>query len=257
MLLAFYLSGRAAEALVVGGVEVPHARVSTCHRAFDADDWPPRKEDWPFTTAELRPADTSNDQLFYIWPKFVQHAGKEAREGLTKFYGCVLPSQGEGDVLDICSSWTSHYPSGWRGRRCVALGLNPLELLANPSKTDFVVQNLNRIPQLEFVDNSFDLITCSLSVDYLTSPLEQFRELHRVLKPGGRACMAFTNRCYPSKVVPMWLKPFDDYRHCRIVGQYFHYSGGWEDLSVADVSPEGWTGARDPMYVVQARKAGA
>ena len=85
----------------------------------------------------------------------------------------------------------------------------------------------------------------------------QLCEMHRVLKPGGRACMAFTNRCYPSKVVPMWLKPFDDYRHCRIVGQYFHYSGGWEDLSVADVSPEGWTGARDPMYVVQARKAGA
>ena len=39
-----------------------------------------------------------------------------------------------------CSSWTSHYPEGWKGARVVALGLNPLELLANPSKTEWKVQ---------------------------------------------------------------------------------------------------------------------
>ena len=47
--------------------------------------------------------------------------------------------------------------------------------------------------------DSFDVITNSLSVDYMTSPLELFDEMHRVLKPGGVACMAFTNRCFPTK----------------------------------------------------------
>ena len=36
------------------------------------------------------------------------------------------------------------------------------------------------------------------------------------------------------------------------MANYFHFAG-LEDISVADVSPEGWTGQRDPMVVVQAR----
>ena len=67
-------------------------------------------------------------------------------------------------------------------KRCVALGMNGLELLANPSKTEFVVRDLNRDPTLPFEDASFDIITNSLSVDYLTSPLEIFEEMHRCLK---------------------------------------------------------------------------
>lgn len=47
----------------------------------------------------------------------------------------------------------------------------------------------------------------------------------------------------------------DDENHVKIIASYFHYSGGWEDISVADVCPAGWVGMRDPMYVVQARKA--
>ena len=38
-----------------------------------------------------------------------------------------------------------------------------------------------------------------MSVDYLTRPLEVFREMHRCLKPGGLAVMSFSNRCFPTK----------------------------------------------------------
>ena len=158
-------------------------------------------------------------------PKFVQHAGEEARECLQRFYACALPPARSGDVLDLCSSWTSHYPDGWKGQRVACLGLNPLELLANPSKTEWKVripprgtglrgrlpsalrrvqvQDLNTSPTLPYESDSFDVITNSLSVDYMTRPLELFKEMHRVLKPGGIACMAFTNRCFPTKVRQM------------------------------------------------------
>jgi ubiquinone/menaquinone biosynthesis C-methylase UbiE len=53
--------------------------------------------------------------------------------------------------------------------------------------------------QLPFQDNTFDVITNAVSVDYLTRPLEVFREMHRVLKPGGQAIMSFSNRCFPTK----------------------------------------------------------
>ena len=59
------------------------------------------------------------------------------------------------------------------------------------------MQNLNKDPTLPYDDNSFDVVTNSLSADYLTSPLEVFKEIRRVLTPGGLAAMAFTTRCFP------------------------------------------------------------
>jgi ubiquinone/menaquinone biosynthesis C-methylase UbiE len=55
--------------------------------------------------------------------------------------------------------------------------------------TEYVVQDLNTNPVLPFQDNTFDVITNVVSVDYLTKPLEVFREMNRVLKPGGLAVM--------------------------------------------------------------------
>jgi len=254
--LSLLLALPATHAVAVCGVDVPHAKVSPASRALDSSDWP---EAFPYTAKDLTPMMAGNDGFFYFLPKFVQHAGEECRDSLTRFYEAVLPASGEGDVLDLCSSWTSHYPSGWRPsppRRCVALGLNPLELLANPSKTEWRVQDLNKDPQLPYADAAFDLVTNSLSVDYMTRPLELFEETHRVLRPGGLACMAFTNRCFPTKVVPIWTAPFTEASHAKIVGAYFRYSADWAEVGVADVSPDGWVGQRDPMVVVVARKRG-
>jgi hypothetical protein len=83
------------------------------------------------------------------------------------------------------------------------------------------------------------------------TPLRQAR----VLKPDGIACMAFTNRCFPTKVVPIWKQPFTDVHHAEVVAAYFRYSSPeWADVGVADVSPDGWTGQRDPAIVVIGRK---
>ena len=69
--------------------------------------------------------------------------------------------------------------------------------------------------------------------------------------------MAFTNRCFPTKVVPAWTRPFNEPSHAKLVASYFRYSRSDWEVGVADVSPDGWVGQRDPMVVVQARKAPA
>ena len=61
-------------------------------------------------------------------------------------------------------------------------------------------------PKLPYEDNSFDVITNAVSVDYLTKPIEVFKEMHRVLKPGGQAIMSFSNRCFPTKGVNILLR---------------------------------------------------
>lgn len=48
------------------------------------------------------------------------------------------------------------------------------------------LQDLNVDSKFPFPDASFDVVTCVVSVDYLTKPLEVFKEIARVLKPNGK-----------------------------------------------------------------------
>lgn len=116
------------------------------------------------------------------------------------------------------------------------------------------VRDLNENPTLPYSSSTFDVVTNSLSVDYLTNPLPVFTEIHRVLKPGGKGAMAFTNRCFPTKVVPAWTRPFTEENHAIIVANYFHFSAEWESIEVFDASPDGWEGQRDPMVIVVGTK---
>ena len=72
--------------------------------------------------------------------------------------------------------------------------MNEFELSKNAQLSEFVVQNLNKNPKFPFPDNSFDVVTCVVSVDYLIKPLEIFQEVSRVLRPGGRFIISQSNR---------------------------------------------------------------
>lgn len=92
---------------------------------------------------------------------------------LTHYYAETIQPKGL-DVLDICSSWVSHYPPsfGAGAASIVGTGMNSLELQANQQFTSFVAADLNKMTELPFASNSFDVVTCVVSVDYLTNPLK-------------------------------------------------------------------------------------
>ncbi|KAG2291758.1 hypothetical protein Bca52824_038427 [Brassica carinata] len=54
-----------------------------------------------------------------------------------------------------------------------------------------------------------------------------FKEMNRILKPGGLALMSFSNRCFFTKAISIWTST-GDADHALIVGSYFHYAGGYE-----------------------------
>ncbi|KAG1346330.1 hypothetical protein COCNU_06G001590 [Cocos nucifera] len=87
----------------------------------------------------------------------------------------------------------SHYPAGYRQDRIVGMGMNEEELKRNPVLTEYIVQDLNVNPKLPFDDNTLNVITNVVSVDYLTKPMEVFKEMQRILKPGGLAIMSKAN----------------------------------------------------------------
>eukprot|EP00877_Chromochloris_zofingiensis_P010101 jgi/Chrzof1/5344/Cz15g23080.t1 len=232
-------------------------------KVLEDPKWP---ETWPFRPEDFLRYDEAPDGMFYEQPRFVYHIDDLAVKALTKYYGEVLPAAGSKDaaVLDICSSWVSHYPEGYTAGRISGLGMNEEELKRNVHLNDYIVHDLNQDPKLPYPDNSFDVVTNAVSVDYLNQPLQVFHEIHRVLKPGGTAIMSFSNRCFPTKAIALWTATGDE-DHVWIVGSYFHYSvpGGFTEPVCKDITPGKQPKAglfsksfqsSDPMYVVYASK---
>lgn len=237
-------------------VQVPTALTdSPVSKVFDAPNWPAA---WPYSDADFSRQDESDDSNFYSEPRFVTHIDDGAVGAIRNFYATQFKQapQGEYSVLDICSSWISHYPKDLQAKRVAITGMVEAELAKNEQATEYVVRNLNVDPKLPYGDNEFDFVTNVVSVDYLNKPREIFKELHRVLKPGGVAIMSFSNRCFFTKAIRMWVADMSDGPgHCQIVGNYFHFNpeGGWVNVSSADISPA--PGRTDPMWVVTAVKS--
>lgn len=143
---------------------------------------------WPYSADDLRRRDETSDLRFYDQPRLVTHIDDSAITALTSFYSqqSVFAKPADVALLDIASSWISHYPSNFDGSagRVALLGMNQYELEQNRQGTEQVVKDLNAEPRLPYGDEEFDGVTIAVSVDYLAQPLEIFREIFRVLKPG-------------------------------------------------------------------------
>ena len=178
---------------------------------------------WPYTADDMRRIDENDDTQFYDFPKLVYHIDEGAVRSLTNYYKENIAAGSS--VLDICSSWVSHYPADFPEtmERISGTGMNALELQANRQLSDFEPKNLNIDATLPYADASFDVVTCVVSVDYLIRPLEIFKEVNRVLRPGGKFILSQSNRCFPTKAIAMWLG-MSDLQHCLVIGAYFHYS---------------------------------
>ena len=210
-------------------------------------DWP---DSPPWKPRDFRRLDESDDAAFYAasQPRFVYHIDEGAVAALTNYYKAEIPAGA--DVLDICSSWVSHYPINTKYGKVVGTGMNAKELAANTQLTDYVQRDLNKEPTLPFADRSFDVVTCVVSVDYLTQPLAVLAEVRRVLRPGGKVIFSQSNRMFMTKAVGMWVSMGDE-AHLKLIGQYLKYAGFSKPPKAYDISAKG-RGARDPMYIVQA-----
>ncbi len=185
--------------------------------------------------------DQSDDAVFYRDPRLVTHIDSSAIAAVGALYHELAL---RGDVLDLMSSWVSHFRSA--PRSLTVLGMNRVELDANPMANDRVVHDLNVDPELPFADGSFDAVVCCVSVDYLTRPLEVFDSVARVLRPGGQFVCTFSNRLFPTKAIRGWLVS-DEATHCAIVAAYFDLTEGFRPAEVAQLAtPPG----HDPLYAV-------
>jgi SAM-dependent methyltransferase len=194
--------------------------------------------------------DESDDAHFYAAPRFVVHIDAATIESLTNAYRELLPAGGE--ILDLMSSWVSHLPEDVAFGRVAGLGMNGEELAGNPRLDDRATHDLNREPSLPYADESFDAVVNAVSIQYLTRPVEVFRSVARVLRPGGLHVVAMSHRCFPTKAIRAWhVLPVPE--RLAVVQGYFEQAGGYGACSVLDRSPDG----ADPLWLVSARRVEA
>ena len=187
--------------------------------------------------------DPSTDSNFYSRPNLVTHADEQFLSKVTNLYNDLIPDQAV--VLDIMSSHVSHLPDnrvnnidGPVVARLDVHGMNVEELKANPMRTKtnglFLVRNLNENPSfLGFGGETacYDAVLCCCSVQYLEEPEQVFAEVGRLLKPGAKVIVSFTNRFFPQKALTGWIERGMKER-ARLVTDYLRAAGGFADIQV-------------------------
>ncbi len=204
--------------------------------------------------------DENEDGVFYDRPRLVNHIDDAAIGIVSGLYGRLIPPGA--DVLDLMGSWTSHLPADIELKSLTVLGMNLDELNANPRASERVVYDLNLQPVLPFDDGRFDAVICTVSVEYLIRPFEVFDEVARVLRPGGRFILTFSNRWFPPKVIRVWPE-LHEFERMGMVLEYFLKSSQYKRLETFSVRglPRpvndkyyGQMHHADPVYAVWGRK---
>ena len=189
------------------------ATMAAMPAAFALADLPP----WAF-----HKEDPDDDAVFYAEARLVTHIDDGAIAALTDFYRRVLPPGGV--VLDLMSSCVSHLPPEVAYAEVIGHGMNAEELAANPRLDRWFVRDFNREPTLPLVDASLDAATICVGVQYLQQPVPLLREVARALRPGAPLVVSFSNRCFPTKAVEVWLR-LDDRGHANLVELYLRAAG--------------------------------
>jgi SAM-dependent methyltransferase len=167
--------------------------------------------------------DEEDDSIFYDRPRFVPHLDSRALATVERVIAELIVED-RPEILDLMASFDSHIPDSVGAGRVVGLGLNAEELERNELLDERIVHDLNEDPNLPFEEEQFDLVLNTVSVDYLIHPLEVFREVGRVLRPGGLHLVFFSDRMFPTKAIKIWSTSSEAER-IWLVEDYFQAAG--------------------------------
>lgn len=148
-------------------------------------------------------------------------------EQLKQFYTANIKDSQQ--VLDLLAGPDSYLPAQLNQLNVTGLALKESDLQANPVLNQYTIQDINKQPGLPFEDQQFDAVTCAFGIEYLIHPVAVFKEIARVLKPGGVFLIAFSDRFYEQKVIHLW-DDLHTFERMGLVLEYFRQSGEFEQL---------------------------
>lgn len=212
---------------------------------------------------EFSRKDETVDSVFYEKERPGPHLDALALNTVERIIQ-ALTVEKEPRILDLMAGIDSHIPSEVKSGKVTGLGMNVAELEKNERLDDYVVHDLNVDTKLPFENNTFDIVLNTVSVDYLIKPFDVFKEVGRVLKPGGLFLVVFSNRFFPEKVVKLWKEGSEDER-VLFVEEFFRKAMRFDNTHVfvsrglprpADDKYADLGIPSDPVYAVYAERKG-
>ncbi len=170
---------------------------------------------------------------------------------VTALYRTMLPEGGR--ILDLMAGSDSHLPDNVAFDAVIGIGVDAPALDANGRLTQRIVQDLNDTTELPLANESLDAVCLCDVVPYLRHPVALFREIARVLQPGGLVLVTYGNGFVPQKAVALWqaIETEERQRLVRIVMQ----RAGFAHTDTGSVTPPPndavW---HDTVYGVTARR---
>lgn len=211
-----------------------------------------------FSGDALQRADETSDSEFYSQARLINHLDEAAQAQLKSVYKKLIPADSE--ILDLMSSINSHIDEELAFKKITGLGMNQQELAANPCLDEIIVHDINQHQRLPFDDARFDVIVCSLSIEYITQPSKFFDEVARLLRPNGTFIISFSNRWFPGKAVQIWNE-LHDFERIGMMMEHFIASAHFGDINTYSLrgiprpnDDKHNIPLSDPVYVVWARK---
>jgi SAM-dependent methyltransferase len=190
-----------------------------------------------------RRVDEAPDEEFYKIPRFVTHIDSAAIHAVTDIYSKHLPANAV--ILDLMSSWISHFPEDINYRRIVGLGMNERELARNKQLSEWIVHDLNKQPELPFKKEAFDAAVICVSIDYLIHPVVVLKEIGRVLKRNSPLIITYSNRVFETKVIAAWLS-MSEHDRKYLIRTYLLETGCFTNINFMEHSPD----MGDPLYAI-------
>jgi len=207
--------------------------------------------------------DEMDDAEFYATDRFVNHLDSLALSTIERLMETLIIEKNP-VILDLMAGWDSHIPESLTPTRVVGLGLRRNELAENIALTEYVIHDLNHNPSLPFPDRTFDAVINTVSVDYMTNPVAVFRDVGRILKPGGLFLVIFSNRMFPQKAVKIWRQASEEerillveefFREADLFGKTYLFTSRGKPRPKDDKYAH-LTIASDPVYAVYADRKG-
>ena len=211
--------------------------------------WPPQ---WPFPPDFMDVVDNSSPETI---PSETPMIDERFKDHIKNFLpeGC--------NVLEIGGRSRSLLPNNikYDNKKIVSINSNNNKGEGEGEGSD-ITCDINNF-SLPYESQSFDRIVFSSNIDCIDKPRDIFREIWRVLKPGGLCMVCFPKVVESLKPVKMWTT-MNEEQKIWIVGSYYHYSvgEGFEQIEGYDLfNLNGQmvfasTDANDAAYVVHAKR---
>jgi hypothetical protein len=140
-------------------------------------------------------------------------------------------------VLELFSTYESILPPGHNGLT-VGVGWFDDEMKANSELDDYIVQDITVDPFLPLADNFFDLVIIPANFQLFQRPLDMFKEINRVLKPGGTAIVGvkLTSWAFLGWKQGRYYVETNYFEDTLALGSFFHYAEGFNKPAAFDLT---------------------